>query len=133
MADLSPNRPTSPHLSVYRLTWLMIASIMHRITGAGLYVGMGLLAWCLISLALGPNAFSYFQIFSHSLLGKLILFGYSWMLLHHMLGGIRYLIWDSGHMLEVHQARSLAIFNFAASFVFVLALWLTAGGALWQS
>ena len=94
---------------------------------------MALLAWCLISLALGPYAFFYFQMFSHSILGKLILFGYSWMLLHHMLGGIRYLIWDAGKMLDVQQARSLAIFNFVASLVFVIALWITAGGFTWQN
>ena len=31
-----------------------------------------------------------------TLIGRLVLFGYTWALLHHMLGGIRHLIWDTG-------------------------------------
>lgn len=127
MAELFPQKPTAPHLSVYRMTWLMLSSIMHRITGAAMYFGMLLVAWFLLSLALGPDSYRYFFDFSRHIVGRLILFGYSWVILHHLLGGIRYLIWDTGHALEIHAARRMAIANWIGSFFLVLMLWALAG------
>ena len=54
-------RPLSPHLQIYRFTITMAMSIIHRITGAGLYVGTLLLAAWLISVAMGPDAYAAFQ------------------------------------------------------------------------
>ena len=45
------------------------------------------------------------QWFMGTLLGRLILFGYTWALIHHMLGGIRHLIWDTGLRLRPGRAR----------------------------
>ena len=56
---------------------------------------MLLLAWWLIAAA-GPNGYAKFQWFASSWIGRLILFGYTWSVIHHMLGGIRHLIWDTG-------------------------------------
>ena len=74
----------------------MMMSIVHRITGAALYFGTLLLAWWLIAAASGPNAYAKVQWFIGTFIGRLILFGYTWALIHHMLGGIRHLIWDTG-------------------------------------
>ncbi len=89
-------RPLSPHLQIYRLTLTMAMSIAHRMTGAILYVGTVLVAWWLVAAASGPNAYAGVQWFMGSFVGLLILFGYTWVLIHHMLGGIRHLIWDTG-------------------------------------
>jgi succinate dehydrogenase cytochrome b subunit len=89
------SRPLSPHLQIYRLTMTMTMSILHRITGVGLYLGTLLLAWWLIAAALGPNAYAAFESFVGSPLGELILLGYTWALIHHMLGGLRHLEPDS--------------------------------------
>ena len=110
----SAPRPLSPHLQIYKPMLTMVMSIVHRITGAALYFGMLLLAWWLIAAASGPNAYANFEWFMGSLIGRLMLFGYTWALLHHMLGGIRHLIWDTGHgfepaereMLDAGHARS---------------------------
>ena len=67
----------------------------HRISGAALYFGMLLIAWWLVAAASGPNAYANFEWFMGSLIGRLVLFGYTWALLHHMLGGVRHLIWDT--------------------------------------
>jgi succinate dehydrogenase / fumarate reductase cytochrome b subunit len=83
----------------------MMMSIVHRMTGAALYLGTALLAWWLIAAASGPDAFETVQGFMGSILGRLILFGYTWALIHHMLGGIRHLVWDTGRGLERAQAR----------------------------
>ena len=89
-------RPLSPHLTIYRLTLTMMMSIVHRITGAALYVGTLLVAWWLIAAASGPNGYATVQWFMGSWIGRLMLFGYTWALIHHMLSGLRYLIWDTG-------------------------------------
>ena len=74
----------------------MVMSIVHRITGGALYFGMLLLAWWLIAAASGPEAFETANAFFGSWFGRLILFGFTWALIHHLLGGIRHLIWDTG-------------------------------------
>src|SRR5947207_1707189 len=61
-------RPLSPHLQVYKPMLTMMMSIVHRITGAGLYFGMLLLAWWLTAAATGPNAYANVEWFMGSLI-----------------------------------------------------------------
>ena len=75
----------------------MMMSIVHRMTGIALYAGSLLLAWWLLAVASGPNAYATFQSVASSFIGRVVLFGYTWALIHHMLGGLRHLIWDTGH------------------------------------
>src|SRR3984893_18835769 len=89
-------RPLSPHLLIYRWPLPMAMSIVHRITGAGLYFGTLLVAWWLLAAASGPNAYAGFGSFMSSFVGRFVLFGYTWALVHHALRGIRHLIWDTG-------------------------------------
>jgi succinate dehydrogenase cytochrome b subunit len=117
-------RPLSPHLQIYKPMLTMMMSIVHRITGAALYFGMLLLAWWLLSVASGPNAYGNFESFIGSLIGGLILFGYSWALIHHMLGGIRHLIWDTLHGFEPAEREVLAIATLVGSIVLTLLLWI---------
>ncbi|MBB3934061.1 succinate dehydrogenase, cytochrome b556 subunit [Aureimonas phyllosphaerae] len=117
MSDIKSARPLSPHLTVYRFRPTMAMSILHRITGGALYVGTALVVWWLIAAASGPDAFSYASAFFGSIIGRLILFGYSWALLHHMAGGIRHLIWDTGAGLGREESTKLAIATLVASLV----------------
>lgn len=87
-------RPLSPHLQIYRFTITMAMSIIHRITGVGLYAGTALLVWWLIAAATGPDAYATFQAAAGHWFGQFVLIGYTWALLHHLFGGIRYLLWD---------------------------------------
>lgn len=89
-------RPLSPHLQIYRPMLSMMMSIVHRITGAALYFGTLLVVIWLVSAAAGPSAFATVQSIYGSILGQLVLFGYTWALLHHAIGGIRHFIWDLG-------------------------------------
>jgi succinate dehydrogenase / fumarate reductase cytochrome b subunit len=116
-------RPLSPHLQVYRMMLTFVMSGFHRITGFVLYFGMLLLAWWLIAAASGPNAYGNFQWFIGSLIGRLVLFGYSWALIHHMLGGIRHLIWDTGRGFEPSERELLARATIIGSIVLTLILW----------
>ncbi|KQQ79602.1 succinate dehydrogenase, cytochrome b556 subunit [Aureimonas sp. Leaf324] len=124
MSDIKSARPLSPHLTVYRFRPTMAMSILHRITGGALYVGTALVVWWLIAAASGPDAFSYASAFFGSIIGRLILFGYSWVLLHHMAGGIRHLVWDTGAGLGREQSTKFAIATLVASLVGTVLLWL---------
>ncbi|MFA6267498.1 MAG: succinate dehydrogenase, cytochrome b556 subunit [Pseudolabrys sp.] len=116
-------RPLSPHLQIYRPMLTMTMSIVHRITGAALYAGTLLLAWWLISAAAGPNAYANFEAFAGSYIGRVILFGYTWALLHHMLGGIRHLIWDTLHGLEPAEREWLTVATLVGSIALTLVVW----------
>jgi succinate dehydrogenase / fumarate reductase cytochrome b subunit len=116
-------RPLSPHLQVYKMTLTFVMSGFHRITGFVLYFGTLLLAWWLIAAASGPNAYGYVEWFMGSLIGRLVLFGYTWALIHHMLGGIRHLIWDTGRGFEPAEREMLAMATIVGSILFTLILW----------
>jgi succinate dehydrogenase / fumarate reductase, cytochrome b subunit len=120
-------RPLSPHLQIYRLTLTMLMSIVHRITGGALYVGTLLLAWWLIAAASGPNAYATFQSVASSFLGRIVLLGYTWALIHHMLGGVRHLIWDTGAGFGPAEREWLARANLIGSVVLTIVLWIVGG------
>ena len=116
-------RPLSPHLQIYRPMLTMMMSIVHRITGAGLYFGALLLAWWLVAAASGPNAYASFEWLMGTLIGRVILFGCTWALMHHMLGGIRHLIWDTLHGLEPAERELLTLSTLIGSIALTLVLW----------
>ncbi|HZS63797.1 MAG TPA: succinate dehydrogenase, cytochrome b556 subunit [Xanthobacteraceae bacterium] len=120
---MSRERPLSPHLQIYRPTLTMTMSIVHRITGMGLYFGTAILAWWLTAAASGPNAYAVFESFLGSFLGRLILFGYTWALIHHLLGGIRHLIWDAGYGFGPHEREWLARASIVGSVGLTILLW----------
>ncbi len=116
-------RPLSPHLQVYRLTLTMVMSGLHRISGLGLYFGALLLAWWLMAAASGPAGYARFEWFAGSLIGRLVLFGYTWALIHHMLGGVRHLIWDTGRGFGPSEREWLAAANLIGSIAITVLLW----------
>jgi succinate dehydrogenase / fumarate reductase cytochrome b subunit len=116
-------RPLSPHLQIYRPMLTMTMSIVHRITGLGLYFGTLLLAWWL-NAAAGPNGYARFEAFANSWIGRLILFGYTWALIHHMLGGVRHLIWDTGRGFGPNEREWLAAANLVGSIAITVLLWI---------
>jgi succinate dehydrogenase / fumarate reductase cytochrome b subunit len=120
------SRPLSPHLQVYRWPITMVMSIGHRITGGALYFGTVLLVFLLLSAASGEAAYDRASAVFGSVPGRVVLFGYSFALIHHMLGGIRHFIWDSGRGMEAGTRDTLAWANLAGSVVLTLILWAVA-------
>lgn len=120
-------RPISPHLQIYSPLINMVMSIVHRITGAANYVGSLLLAIWLISAAMGPDAFAQVNAFFGSVIGRLILVVYTWSLMHHMMGGIRHLIWDTGRGFDLKTADFLCWASIVLSVVLTALIWLVAG------
>ncbi|HLJ72399.1 MAG TPA: succinate dehydrogenase, cytochrome b556 subunit [Roseiarcus sp.] len=126
--DVSPSparaRPLSPHLTVYRWTMTMAMSIFHRITGGALYVGTILLAWYLIALSMDESAFGVVSGFLNSIIGQIILFGFTWALIHHALGGIRHAIWDTGYGMEKPMRDQLACATLIGGVVLTIVVWI---------
>lgn len=94
-------RPLSPHLQVYRWQITMTLSILHRATGVALAVGAFGLAWWLVALSLGGEAYETFHAAATSPLGCVVLFGFSACLVYHFLNGIRHLLWDTGRAMDI--------------------------------
>lgn len=117
-------RPLSPHLAIYRPTITMTMSIVHRITGGALYFGTLLFAWWLIAAATSERYFDFVNWLYGTWVGRLVLFGYTWALMHHMLGGIRHLVWDTGTGLEKHTASRIAWFTVAGSILLTILIWI---------
>src|ERR1041385_2769662 len=123
MAEAQLNRPLSPHIGIYKWTLPFLMSGFHRATGFALYFGFVLVAWWLVAAALGPRAYANVQWFYATFIGRLVLFGYTWGLVHHTLGGIRHLIWDTGHGLDPREIQLLPRAHIVGSIVLTLALW----------
>jgi succinate dehydrogenase / fumarate reductase cytochrome b subunit len=116
-------RPLSPHLQIYRWTITMAMSIVHRATGLANYAGMALLVVWLLAAALGTDQLNAVNGLYGSWFGQLVLFAFSWSLIHHMLGGIRHFVWDMILGMEPGQREALAWANLVASIVLTLVVW----------
>jgi succinate dehydrogenase / fumarate reductase cytochrome b subunit len=116
-------RPLSPHLTIYKPTVTMTMSIVHRITGGALYFGTLLVVWWLIAASTSESAFDLVSTVYGSWIGRLILFGYTWVLIHHMMGGLRHLVWDTGAGLEKHTASRIAWATLVASVALTILVW----------
>jgi succinate dehydrogenase / fumarate reductase cytochrome b subunit len=121
--DLENERPLSPHLQIYAVQINMAMSILHRITGAALYAGSVLLSWWLVAAASGPDYFAFVSALLASWPAKLILFGYTWALLNHMLGGVRHLIWDTGRGYDLATVDLLCWGTLVVSLGLAVVLW----------
>src|SRR5208283_4833653 len=116
-------RPLSPHIGIYKFTMTMAMSIAHRITGVGLYVGVLMLAWFLIAASTDAAAFGVFSAFVESIIGRLVLFGFTWALFHHLIGGIRHFLWDAGYGMDAPLRDQLAWTTLIGGFALTIVAW----------
>jgi succinate dehydrogenase / fumarate reductase cytochrome b subunit len=119
-------RPLSPHIQVYRWTLTMALSIVHRATGIALYAGTLLLVWWLVAAASGPAAYANVQAFTGSIIGRLIVFGYTWALMHHMLSGVRHFFWDLGYGFKANEREALTWGAAIGGIVLTVLIWIVA-------
>lgn len=125
-ADTRAKRPLSPHLQIYKPIPTMVMSILHRVTGSAMYFGMLIVAWWLVAAATGPAYYEFVNAILSSWLGLLVLIGFTWALMFHMLGGIRHLIWDTGRLFEKETSTKLAWLTLIGSVVLTVLIWLLA-------
>jgi len=140
-APQSPNRgprrepPVSPHLltgglispPLWRWHITMLTSILHRMTGMALYVGALIAAAWAIALALGPERYMQFKGLLGSAPGKVVMFGLTLCLFYHLANGVRHLVWDTGHGLDVKSANASSVLVLAFAAAATLAIWGVAG------
>ncbi|WP_334128395.1 succinate dehydrogenase, cytochrome b556 subunit [Sneathiella sp.] len=120
------DRPLSPHLQIYKWQITMVTSVLHRATGIALGAGALLLAWWLIAIAAGPEAYGTVSAFLSSWFGLLVLFGFSWALFYHLCNGIRHLFWDAGQGFELPTMRKSGMTAIIASVVLTVITWIIA-------
>ena len=121
-----PPRPLSPHLQVYRPQVTSVLSFLHRGTGLFLVVGTVMIAFWVIALSLGQNIFASYQAWLGSLLGKLLLVGWSFSLFYHWANGIRHLLWDAGWGYEIERVYITGWIVVSTSVILTGLLWLSA-------
>ncbi len=120
------NRPTSPHLQIYRLPLTAKMSISHRATGVFLSAGLVLTVLILAALADGPTSWQFIHnVLLHGL-GQLVLFGFTLVLNYHLCNGIRHLFWDIGQGFTLEAAGRANKLVLAATVVLTLLVWLVA-------
>lgn len=126
----SNNRPLSPHLQVYKPQLTTFMSITHRATGIALAVGTLMLVCWLIAAATGETAFAEVQAFLGSIIGRLLLLGWSYALFYHMCNGLRHLFWDAGKGFEIETAYLTGRIVIGASVLLTILAWLWAYAAM---
>ena len=113
-------RPIYLNLVAIRQPMPAIVSILHRISGALLFVaGIPLLLWFVQRSLASPEAFDAAVAPLASPFGKLVLLALAWSYLHHLLAGLRHLA------LDLHIGVALAPARSSAAIVLVLSLLLT--------
>jgi succinate dehydrogenase / fumarate reductase cytochrome b subunit len=100
-------RPLSPHLQIYRVQMTAVSSILTRITGNALIVGIALAVWWLLAAATSPEAFATANWVATSWFGDLVFTGSAWAVWYHYLAGLRHLYFDAGHGLDIKTAERL--------------------------
>ncbi len=116
-------RPLSPHIGIYKMTMTMAMSMAHRVSGAALYLGVLLLAWFLVAASTDAATFGVFSAFIESFIGRLVLFGFTWALFNHLLGGVRHIIWDAGYGLDAPLRDQLAWATLIGGFLLTIVVW----------
>ncbi|CAN5809911.1 succinate dehydrogenase, cytochrome b556 subunit [soil metagenome] len=119
-------RPLSPHLEIWRFHATMVGSILHRMTGVGLYGGALILAGWAMSLAAGPDAYQTFMELLGSPLGKVVMFGLTLSVFYHLAKGVQHIFWDAGKGFALPIANMATIACFAFAIAATLAVWVIA-------
>lgn len=131
MAGARPEqRPISPHLSVWRWHVTMAGSILHRVTGVGLYgAAVGFAVW-LMAAAAGPEMYEPLMALVLSPLGQIALYLIVAAIAYHLANGIRHLVFDTGAGLALNDANTSAWFAILFGIAVPIGLWalLTFGG-----
>jgi succinate dehydrogenase / fumarate reductase cytochrome b subunit len=108
-------RPVHLNLTKIRLPVGGVMSIIHRLTGVLMFVSIPLLIYLLDRSLISAQGFAEAVHLLHTPLGKLMLFGLMWSLMHHLLAGIRYLLIDVDLGVDKATARTTALLVIVAA------------------
>lgn len=119
-------RPVYLSLTQFKFPITAIASIVHRITGVLLFVGIAYLLW-LLDLALGSEAgFAEARSVLSNPLPKLVLIGVLGLLVYHLVAGVKHMIMDFhiGDSFEAASAASWVVFALSIVLTIALGVWI---------
>ena len=127
MSNIHENRPLSPHVGIYRWQITNTLSILHRLTGVGLTLGLIPFALWLWGAAYSPALFEWMQMAFASILGKIALFGWTVSFYYHLGNGVRHLNWDMGRGFKLDEVLAsgrvaIAFAIFMSIFTWAVAL-----------
>lgn len=124
MAEMSiKKRPKNLDLTTIRLPLPGKVSILHRVSGVGLFLCLPLLLWLFGTSLASPEGYAAVKSIAGMLVVKVILAGLIWALAHHFCAGIRFLLLDVHVGIEKEAARKSAGVVFAVSIPLTLILW----------
>lgn len=124
MAEMTiKKRPKNLDLTTIRLPLPGKVSILHRVSGAGLFLCLPALLWLFSASVGSPESFATFKSVAGLLPVKVVLAGLLWAFVHHFCAGIRFLLLDVHVGVEKEAARQSAAVVFAVSIPLTLALW----------
>lgn len=127
----TPQRPLSPHLTIWKWGPHMAVSILHRITGTGLtLLGLAVLAWWLAAIAGGEVAYERFTKFAGHWAGTVILVGLTWAFWQHLFSGLRHLVLDTGAGYELKINRFWSVMTFVGAVLATALTWAILTGFL---
>ena len=101
----------------------MLLSILHRITGLAMAVGLFVFAWWLMAVAAGGSEYEAAMTLLCSLVGRILLLLWSFAFFLHLGNGIRHLFWDVGHGFEIRQANASAWFVLVFAAIATAVFW----------
>jgi succinate dehydrogenase / fumarate reductase cytochrome b subunit len=124
MAEMTiKKRPKNLDLTTIRLPLPGKVSILHRVSGAGLFLCLPVILWLFGASLTSPDTFALFKAVSGLLLVKVILAGLLWAFVHHFCAGVRFLLLDLHVGIEKEAARKSAAVVLAVSIPLTLILW----------
>ena len=116
-------RPLSPHIGIYRWQIGNTLSIMHRLTGIALALGLVALSYWLISLAGGEESYRVAARLFAGPCGVLLLIGWTLAFFYHLLNGVRHLLWDVGLGFERGQRQATGWLAVLGALALTLCVW----------
>jgi len=123
---MAKSRPKHLNLFQIKLPIPAVVSILHRISGAGLFLMLPFLLYLLQASLESPSSYVLFRALLSNVLVKLLLLGLLWAFLHHFCAGIRYLLLDVhvGTALAPARGSSFAVIGVSLLLTVVFGVWL---------
>lgn len=115
-------RPLSPFMS-YRWQYSNTLSILHRLTGLALSIGLLVLVYWLVAAAYGGATYERALAALASPFGRFVLVGLSFCFFYHLLNGVRHLVWDAGYGFEKKVARISGWLTFLGGIALTAFFW----------
>jgi len=124
MAEMTiKKRPKNLDLTTIRLPLPGKVSILHRVSGAGLFLCFPVMLWLFSASLTSAETFAVFKALFATLPAKVVMAGLIWAFIHHFCAGIRFLLLDLHVGIEKEAASKSAAVVFAVSIPLTLVFW----------